>query len=240
MSDSATPWTAACQAPLSTTISWSLLKLMSIKWCHPTISSSVIPFSSCPQSVPASGSFPVSQFYTAGGQSSGASASASLLSMNIQSWFPLRLTGLISLLSKGLSCLLQHHNSKTSIVRRSAFFMVQFSYLYVTAGKTIALSMWTFVGRVMSLLFNMLSRLAIAFLPRSKRLLISWLQSPPAIILEPKKTNSVTASTFPPSISHEVGDQMPWSSFFECWVLSQLFHSPLSRPPLRPALHQTS
>ena len=81
----------------------------------------------------------------------------------------------------------QHHSSKASILQRSAFFIVQLSYPYMTTGKTMALTRWTFVGKVMSLLFNMLSRLVITFLPRSKRLLISWLQSPSAVILEPKK-----------------------------------------------------
>ena len=103
-----------------------------------------------------------------------------------------------------LKSLLQHHSSKASILWRSAFFIVQLSHPYVTTGKTIALIRWTFVGKVMSLLFNMLSRLVITFLPRSKRLLISWLQSPSAVILEPKKIKSVTASTVSPSISHEV------------------------------------
>ena len=145
------------------------------RWCHPTISSSVIPFSSCPQSFPASGSFPMSQLFISGGQSIGASASE--LPLSIQGWLPLELTGLISLPPKGLSkSLLQHHNSKASILRHSAFFMVQFSHLYMTTGKTIALTIWTFVSQVMSLLFNTLSRFVIAFLPRSKCLLISCLQ----------------------------------------------------------------
>ena len=99
----------------------------------------------------------------------------------------------------------------------------------MTTGKTIALTRKTFVGKViMSLLLNMLSRLVITFLPRSKHLLISWLQSPSAVILEPKKTKSGTVSTVSPSISHEVMGPVPWSSFSECWALSQLFHSPLS------------
>ena len=103
-----------------------------------------------------------------------------------------------------LKRLLQHHSSKTSILWRSTFFVVQLSHLYVTTGKTIALTIWTFDGKVMSLLFNMLSRLVIAFLPRSKRLLISWLQSPSAVILEPKKIKSVTVSIVSPSICHGV------------------------------------
>ena len=103
-----------------------------------------------------------------------------------------------------LKSLLQHHNSKASVIWCSAFFTVQLSHPYMTAGKTIALTRQTFLGKVMSLLFNMLSRLVITFLPSSKRLLISWLQSPSAVILEPKKVKSDTVSTVSPSISHEV------------------------------------
>ena len=100
---------------------------------------------------------------------------------------------------------LQHHNSKASILRRSAFFTVQLSHPYMTTGKTIALTRQTFVGKVMSLLLTMLSRLVITFLPRSKRLLISWLQSPSAVILEPQKIKTDTDSTVSPSISHGTG-----------------------------------
>ena len=295
------------------------------QWCHPTISSFVIPMTSCLQSFLASGSFPMSQFFTSGGQS--ISASASVLPMNMQEWFPLQLTGLISLQFKGLSrvfsnttvqnhqffgtqlslqsnshihtsvqfssvaqsclvfatswttvhqsclsitnsrslcklmsielvmpsnhlilsrphlllpsifpsvrvfsnesvlhirwpeywsfsfsispsneysglisfrmdllevqgtfkSLLQHHSSKTSVLQCSAFFVVQLSHPYMPTGKTTALTRQTFVSKVMSLLFNMLSMLVIAFLPRSKHLLISWLQSPSAVILKPMK-----------------------------------------------------
>ena len=117
----ATPWTAACQASLSITNSWSLLKCMSI-WCHPTISSSIVPFSSCLQSFPASGSFPMSQFFTSGGQSIGASASASVPPMNIQDWFSLGWTGWISLLSKGLSRVFSN-----TTVQKHQFFSTQLS-----------------------------------------------------------------------------------------------------------------
>ena len=103
-----------------------------------------------------------------------------------------------------LKSLLQHHSSKTSILRCSAFFMVQLSHPYMTTGKTIALTRWTSAGKVMSLLFNTLSRFVIAFLPRSKRLLISWMQSTSAVILEPKKIKSVTVSIVSPSSCHEV------------------------------------
>ena len=101
-----------------------------------------------------------------------------------------------------LKSLLQHHSSKASILWHSAFVIIQLSHPYVTTGKTIALTRWTFVGKVMSLLFNMLSRFVITFLPRSKCLLISWLQSPSAVILEPQKIKSDTVSTVPPSICH--------------------------------------
>ena len=103
-----------------------------------------------------------------------------------------------------LKSLFQHHSSKASVLQCSAFFTIQLSHPYMTTGKTIALTRRTFVGKVMSLLFNMLSRFVITFLPRSKRLLISWLQSPSAVILEPKKIKSVTVSIVYPSICHEV------------------------------------
>ena len=116
--------------------------------------------------------------------------------------------------SKGLSSLLQHHSSKASVLWHSAFFIVQLSHLYMTTGKTIALTIWTFVGKVMSLLFNMLSRFVIAFLLRSKCLLISRLKSPSAVILEPKKIKSLTVSTVSPSICREVmGPDAMISSF---------------------------
>ena len=103
-----------------------------------------------------------------------------------------------------LKSLLQHHSSKASILQHSAFFMVQLSHPYMTTGKTIALTIWTFAGKVMSLLFNMLSKLLIAFLPRSKCLLISWLQTLSVVILEPPKIKSLTVSIVSPSICHEM------------------------------------
>ena len=141
-----TPWTAACQASLSFTISWSLLKFMSLsEWCHPTISSSVTPFSYFLQFFPGSGSFPISSLFAVGGQMIGASASASVLPKNIQGWFPLGWICLISLQSKGLSrSLLQHHNSKALILWHSAFFTVQLSHPYMTTGKTIPLIIQTY------------------------------------------------------------------------------------------------
>ena len=156
------------------------------QWCHPTFSFSVIPFSSYLQSFPAWEFFPRSQFFALGGQSIGVPASTSVLPMNIQDCITLGRTGWISFAAQGtLKSLLQQHSSKASILQCSAFFIVLLSYPYMTTGKPIALTRWTFGGKVMSLLFNMLSRLVIAFLPRRKRLLISWLQSQSAVILEP-------------------------------------------------------
>ena len=155
----------------------------SSQWCHPAISSSVIPFSSYPQSLPASQSFPMSQLFAWGGQRTWVSALASFLPKNTQGWSPLEWTGWISLQSKGLSRVFSNTTvQKASILRRSTFFTVQLSHPYMTTGKTIALTRQTFVGKVMSLLLNMLSMLVITFLPRSKRLLISWLQSPSVVI----------------------------------------------------------
>ena len=149
-----------------------------IWWCNPAISSSVVPFPSCRQSLPASGSFPMSQLFAWGGQSIGVSASASVLPMNTQDWTPLELIGWISLQSKGLSRVFSN-----TTVQKHQFFGAQLSsqsnsHIHTWPKKissTIALTRWTFVGKVMSLLLNMLSRLDITFLPRSKRLLISWL-----------------------------------------------------------------
>ena len=160
----------------------------SSRWCHPAISSSVVPFSSCPKSLPASGSFPMSQLFTWDDQSTGVSASASVLPMNNPGLISCMMAWLDLLAVQGaLKSLLQHHSWKVSILRSLAFFTVQLSHPYMTARKTIALTRRTFVGKVMSLLFNMRSTLVIIFLPRSKRLLISWLQSPSAVIFEPPK-----------------------------------------------------
>ena len=127
-------------------------------WCHPAISYSVFPFSSHLQSFPASGSFPLSQFFASGGQSIGVSASASVLPMNIQDWFPLRWTGWISLQSRRLWIVFSNTTvQKHQFLQRSAFFIVPLSHPYMTTGKKIALTRQTFVGKVASLLFNMLS-----------------------------------------------------------------------------------
>ena len=157
------------------------------KWCHPTPSSSVVPFSSCLQSFPALGSFQwVSSLYQV----------VKVVKLQLQHFsLSNEYSGLISfrmdwldfLAVQGtLMSLLQHHSSKASILRCSAFFMVQLSYPYMVTGKTIALTIWTFVGKLMSLLFN-ISRFVIVFLPRSKCLLISWVQSLSTVIFETKK-----------------------------------------------------
>ena len=144
----------------------------------------VVPFPSLLQSCPASGSFQMSQFFASGGQSIGVSASASVLPMKYSGLISFRIDWLDLLaVQRTFKSLLQHHSSKASILQCSAFLIVQLSHPYMTTGKNIALTRWTFVGKVMSLLFNMLSRFVIAFLPRSKCLLISRLQSPSAVIL---------------------------------------------------------
>ena len=225
VSDSATPWTAVCQASLSITNSWTLLKLMSSWWAiqpsHPLLSPSPTLNLSQHQGLFqwVSSSHQVAKVL-------GVSASVSVLAMNIQDWFPVGWTGWISLQSKGLSSLPQCHSSKASILQRSAFCMVQLSHTHMTTGKTIALTRWTFVGKEMSMLLNMLSKLVIAFLPRSKRLLISWLQSPSAVVLEPQKIVCHCFHCFP--------IYFPWSDGTGCNdlhifnVLNQPFHSPLS------------
>ena len=215
-----TPWTAARQAFLFLTISQSLFKLMSIELmmpsnhlflCHPllllpSVFPSIRVFSNesalhirWPKYWSFSFSLSLSNEYSR------------LISFRID-WFDL-------LAVQGtLNSLLQHYNWKASVLWPSAFLMVQLSHPYVTAGQTIALTRQTFVGKVMSLLFNMLSRLVIAFLPRSKCLSISWLQSPSAVILEPRKTKSATVFTLSPSICHEVMGQDAMILVF--WMLS--------------------
>ena len=175
------------------TFSQSLLRLMSIELVMPSnyLIFCCPLFSSCLQSFPASGISPVSWFFPSGGPNIGVSASASILPMNIQCWIDwfdfLAVQGTVK-------SLLQHHSSKASILQCSAFFIVHLSHPYMTTGKTIALTRWTFIGKIISLLFNVLSGLVIAFLPRSKHLLISWLRSPSVMILEPQKVKSLTVS----------------------------------------------
>ena len=182
-----TPWTAAHQAFLSITNSCRLLKLMSIESVMPSNHLILCCLLLLLQSFPAAESFLMSQFFTLGGQSSGVSASTSVLPMNIKGWFPLRLTDLIPLQSKGLS-----RAFSNATIRKHQFFSAppslwSNSHPYMITRKTIALTRQTFVGKVISLLFNMLSRLVKTVLPRSKCLLIAWLQSPSAVILEPQK-----------------------------------------------------
>ena len=194
------------------------------QWCHPTISSSVVPFSSCLQSFPASGSFQwVSSSHLV----------AKVLEFQLQHQSFQRTSGLISFrmdwldllaAQETLKSLLQHHSSKASILQHSAFFIVQLSHLYMTTEKNHWLDR-PFFCKVMSLLFNMLSSLVITFLPRS---LISWLQSPSAVILEHTKIKSDTVSTVSPSISHEVMGPDAMILVFWMLSLSQLFLSPLS------------
>ena len=164
-----TPWTAACEASLSFTISRSLLKLVSIKSVKP--SNHLIlwhPLSSCLQFCPASGSFTKSWPFPSGGQSIG--ASESVLPMNIQDWLPLGINWFDLLAVQGtLRSLLQNHSSKASILQHSTFFIVHFSHLYKITGNTIALSIGKFRGKIMSLLFNTLSRFVIAFVPPFER-----------------------------------------------------------------------
>ena len=159
----------------------------------------------------------MSQLFAWGGQSTGVSALASFASKEIPGLISFRMDWLDLLAVQGtLKSLFQHHSSKASILQCSAFFTVQLSHPYMTTGKTIALTRRTFVGKVM-LLLNMLSRLVTTFLPRSKCLLISWLQSPSAVILEPQKIKSDTVFTVSPSISHEV--MGPYAMIFIFWML---------------------
>ena len=173
-----TPYTAAARPPCPSPTPRVYSNSCPLsRWFIPTISSSVILFSSHFQSFLASGSFQKSQLFASGGQSIGVSASTSVLPMNTQDWSPSGWAAWIFLQVQGaLESLLQHYSSKASILLRSAFFIVQLSHPYMTTGKTIAFSRWTLVGRVMSLFFNMLSRLVITFLPRSKHVLISQVQ----------------------------------------------------------------
>ena len=201
-----TPWTTAHQASLSITNSHSLLKLMSIEsvmpsnhliLCHPLL----LPPSIFPSIRVFSNELVLHirwlKYWSFHFSISPSNEYSRLVSFRMD-WLDL-------LAVQGtLKSLLQHHSSKASILWRSAFFTVQLSHPYMTTRKTIALTRWPFVGKVMSLLYNTLSRLVIAFLPRSKSLLISWLQSPPALILKPPNIKSLTVSAVSPSICHEV------------------------------------
>ena len=195
----------------------------SSQWCHPAISTSVVPFSSCLQSLQASESFPMSQLVPWGGQSTGVSALVSFLPKNPR--VDLFQNGLV-----GSLCSPRDSQESSPTPQFKSINSSVLSFLHNPAltsihdtGKTIALTRRTFVGQVMSLLLNMLSRLVIPFLPRSKRLLISWLQSPSAVILEPSKICLTLFPLFPHLFPMKWWDQMPWSPFSECWALSQLF-----------------
>ena len=229
MFNSVTLWNVALQAPLPSTISQSWFKFMSIEsvilsnhliLCHSLLFDL--------QSFPASESFPMNQLFESGGLSIRASASASVLPANIQGWFPLGLTDLLSLLPKD--------SQESSPAPQSE--TINSSVLSLVYGPTLTpihdywknhcCDYMDLFGKVIFLLFKTLSRFVIVFLPRSKHLLISQLQLPSAVILEPKKIKSVTASTFSPSTCHEVMGLDAMILDFECGVSSQLFHSPLS------------
>ena len=200
-----TPWAAARQASLSVTNSWSLLQLTSVESVMPSNHLILCRPLLLPPSI-----FPSIRVFADGSVLLIRWPKYWSFSFNISpsnehpGLIPFRMDWLDLLAVQGtLKSVFQHHSSKASILRRSAFFIVQLSHPHTTTGKTIALSRWTFVGNVMSLLFNMLSRLIITFLPRSRHLLISWLQSPSAVILEPPKIKSATVYTVSPFICHE-------------------------------------
>ena len=207
----ATPWTVAHQASLSlTTPSPKVCPSSCQLHGHPAISSSDALFSFCPQFFSASGTFPMSQPLALGEQNTGVSVLASVLSTNIQDWIPLKWTGLIFLLPKGLSGVF----SSTTIQWHQIFgalpSLQSSSHNRMwPLGRPDPWLIWTFVDRVLSLFFNTLSRFVIAFLSRSNRLLISWLQSPSTVILEPKKRKSVTMSNFSLIFAMKLWGQMP-------------------------------
>ena len=201
-----TPWTAARQASLSITNSQSLFTLTAIVLVMP--SNHLIlccPLLLLSSIFPSIGVFSNESVLHIRWPKYWSFSFSISLSNEYSGLISFRMDWLDRLAVQGtLKSLLQHHSSKAPILLFSAFFIVQLSHPYTTTGKTIALTRWTFVGKVMSLFFNMLSTLIITFLPRSKCLLISWLQSPSAVILEPPKIKSETVSTVSPSISHEV------------------------------------
>ena len=202
---------------------------LSSQWCHPTISSSVVPISSCPQSFLASESFPMNQFFASGSQSIEASASTLVLPYKYSGFTSFSIDWFALLAVQGtLGSLLQHHKLKASILQHSPFFIVQLLHAYMTTGKTMALTIWV-SKKVMFFLFNMMSRFVIVFLIRSNCLLISWLQSLSTVIWSQRKKKTCNCFYFhPPSVCYEVLGPNAMILVFECWVLSQLFHSPLS------------
>ena len=218
----ATPCTTACQASLNNTNSQTMLKLMSIELvmthnhlilCHPLLLLPSIFPSIKEYSNESILHIRWPKYWSFNFSISPSNEYSGLISFRID-WLDL-------LAVQGtLKSLLQHHSSKASILGCSAFFMVQFSHSYMTTGKNIALTRWTFVGKVMSLLFNMLCRFVIAFLPRSKHLLISWLQLQSAVILKPKNIKSLTVSIVSPSICHEM--MGPDAMILVFWMLSKM------------------
>ena len=217
-----TPWIAARQASLSITNSWTSLRLTSIESVMP--SSHLIlcrPLLLLPPIPPSIRVFSKESTLCMRWPKYWSFSFSIIPSKEIPGLISFRMDWLDLLAVQGpLKSLLQHHNSKASILRRSAFFTVQLSHPYMTPGKTIALTRQTSVGKVMFLLFNMLSRLVITFLPRTKHLLISWLQSPSAVILEPKKIKPLTVSIVSPTICHEVMGLDATILVFECWILN--------------------
>ena len=230
VSNCATPWTAAHQASLSITNTRTLPKSMCIEWVMPSKHLILcLPLLLLPSIFPSIRVFSNKsadrirwpKYWSFSFKISPSNEHPGLISFRMD-WLDL-------LAVQGtLKSLFQHHSSKASSLWCSAFFIVQLSHPYMTTGKTIAFSRWTFVGKVMSLLFNMLPGLVITFLPRSKHLLISWLQSPSAVVLEPRKIKSATVSTVFPSIYHEVMGPDAMTLVF--WMLNfkPTFHSPLS------------
>ena len=223
----ATPWTVACQASLSILNSRSLLKLMSIESvmpsnyliiCHPLLfQPSIFPSNSIFSNESVL-HIRWQKYWSFGFSISPSNEYSGLISFRMD-WLDL-------LAVQGtLKNLLQHHSSKASILRHSAFFILQLSHPYMTTRKTIALSRWTFVGKVMSLLFNKLSRLVISFLLRSKRLLISWLQSPSAVILKPPSKSDNFPST-----------ESPFSTLFLGYTSPAIFAIVRTEPDLSPLL----
>ena len=206
VSNSAALWTAARQASLSITNSRSLLKLTFIELVIPSKHLILYHPLLLPSSIfPSNRVFWNESVLCIRWPKYWRFSSSISPSNDYSGLISFRMDWLDLLAVQGtLKSLLQHHSSKASVLRHSAFFIVQLSHPYMTTGKTIALTKWTFVGKIISLLFNMLSRLVIGFLPRSKCLLISWLQSPSAVILEPPKIKSLTVSLVSPSICCEV------------------------------------
>ena len=223
------PWTAAHQAFLSITSSWSPPKPMSIEsvmpsnhliLCQPLLLLPPIPPSIRVFSDESALWIRWPKYWSFSFSISPSNEHPGLISFRMD-WLDL------PAVQGTLTSLLQHHSSKASILRHSAFFTVQLSHPCMTTGKTIALTRWAFVDKIMSLVFNMLSMLVIIYLPRSKHLLISWLQSPSAVILEPRKIKSATVPTVSPSICHEVIFYPYWHQYYYylcCWSIISPAH----------------